>query len=176
MCLCPHIYIPPNQVLPYKKFSCQSISESLEKKRGLHTDIGLSLAATYPDKYDTYTGFSQITNWVDNDKLSYKWLLKRAREKNHQKAIKELTAVGEPPYCDSFKQWTVIRKWQFKFNTMFYDAGDQGSATFYSGLKIMLRSTDYSLIDIYNSLVRGFKLSYSEERSRTADGSCSFIC
>lgn len=125
--------------------------------------IGLSLAHKYPEKYYSYTGFSQITNWVENDKLSYKWLLEKAKETNNQKALRELTAVGEPPYLESFKQWAVIRKWQFKNNSMFYNAGDKKSATFFSGLKIMLQSPDYSLTDIYNSLVRGFKLSYTEE-------------
>ncbi|GIP41299.1 alpha/beta hydrolase [Paenibacillus sp. J31TS4] len=125
--------------------------------------IGLSLASTYPDAYSTYTGFSQITNWVENDKLSYKWLLERAREKKDQKALQELLAVGEPPYLESFKQWAVIRKWQLKNKSMFHDAGDKQSATFFSGLNLMLRSPDYSLMDIYNSLVKGFKLSYTEE-------------
>jgi pimeloyl-ACP methyl ester carboxylesterase len=125
--------------------------------------IGLSLAYKYPERYYSYTGFSQITNWVENDKLSYKWLLEKAREANNQKALQELFAVGEPPYTESFEQWAVIRKWQFKYNSMFYDANDNKSATFFSGLKIMLRSPDYSLMDIYNSLVRGFKLSYTEE-------------
>ncbi|MDQ0195612.1 alpha/beta fold hydrolase [Paenibacillus wynnii] len=125
--------------------------------------IALSLAYTYPERYYSYTGFSQITNWVENDKLSYKWLLERARETNNQKALQELSAVGEPPYMKSLKQWGVIRKWQFKYKSMFHDAGDSKSATFFTGLKIMLRSLDYSFMDIYNSLVRGFKLSYTEE-------------
>lgn len=125
--------------------------------------IALPLAYKYPERYYSYTGFSQITNWVENDKLSYKWLLERARETNNQKALQELSAVGEPPYMESFKQWGIIRKWQFKYNSMFHDAGDNKSATFFTGLKIMLRSQDYSFMDIYNSLVRGFKLSYTEE-------------
>jgi pimeloyl-ACP methyl ester carboxylesterase len=125
--------------------------------------IGLSLAHKYPEKYYSYTGFSQITNWVENDKLSYMWLQEKGRETNNQKMLQELAALGQPPYLESFKQWAVIRKWQFKYNTMFYDAEDKKSATFFSGLKIMLRSPDYSLMDIYNSLVRGFKLSYTDE-------------
>ncbi|MCH6264554.1 alpha/beta fold hydrolase [Neobacillus citreus] len=125
--------------------------------------IGLSLASKYPEKYYSYTGFSQITSWVENDKLSYKWLIEMATETNNKQALAELAAVGEPPYTKDFKQWAVIRKWQLKYRTMFYDAGDKKSATFFSGLKIMLRSPDYSLMDIYNSLVRGFKLSYTDE-------------
>ena len=124
--------------------------------------IALKLAYQFPEKYYSYTGFSQITNWVENDKLSYKWLLEQAKNTNNQKALRELLDVGEPPYTKDIKQWSVIRKWQFKHNTMFYDAGDKKSATFFSGLKIMLSSPDYSLKDIYNSLVRGFKLSYTE--------------
>ncbi|MCJ8009312.1 alpha/beta hydrolase [Lederbergia wuyishanensis] len=165
----------PKETMHLKQF----ISDGLEvteylrsrfKKEKIHlvshswgTVIGLSLASQYPDRYYTYTGFSQITSWVENDKLSYKWLMEAAKEKNDRKAIQELTAVGAPPYLEGFKQWAVIRKWQFKYNSMFYKTGDKKSATFFSGLKIMLRSKDYSLIDIYNSLVRGFKLSYSEK-------------
>ncbi|MFX3623444.1 MAG: alpha/beta fold hydrolase [Ectobacillus sp.] len=125
--------------------------------------IGLYLVSKYPEKYLSYTGFSQITNWVENDKLSYKWLVERARETNNKRALAELASVGEPPYTKGFQQWSVIRKWQFKYNSMFYNAGDKKSATFFSCLKIMLRSPDYSLVDVYNSLVRGFKLSYTEE-------------
>jgi hypothetical protein len=31
----------------------------------------------------------------------------------NQKALKELLVVGEPLYINGFKQWGVIRKWQF---------------------------------------------------------------
>lgn len=127
------------------------------------TVIGLSLVSAYPDRYYTYTAFSQITNWVENDKLSYKWLLEQAKATNNQKALRELSTVGEPPYLESFKQWAVIRKWQLKYNSMFFDAGDKKSATFFAGLKIMLKSPDFTLMDIYNSLVRGFKLSYTDQ-------------
>ncbi|MBS4196204.1 alpha/beta fold hydrolase [Lederbergia citri] len=165
----------PKETMHLKQF----ISDGLEvteylrnrfKKEKIHlvahswgTVIGLPLASQHPDKYYTYTGFSQIPSWVENDKLSYKWLLKTAKENNDKKALRELTEVGAPPYLEGFEQWAKIRKWQFKYKSMFYDAGDKKSATFFSGLKIMLRSKDYSFIDIYNSLVRGFKLSYSEK-------------
>lgn len=125
--------------------------------------IGLSLASKFPERYYSYTGFSQITNWVENDKLSYKWLMQLAQETNNQKAVRELTELGEPPYTKSFEQWGKIRKWQFKHKSMFYDAGDKQSASYFSIFRIMLNSPDYSIVDIYNSLVRGFKLSYTPQ-------------
>jgi pimeloyl-ACP methyl ester carboxylesterase len=127
------------------------------------TVIGLSLASQYPEKFYSYTAFSQITNWVENDKLCYQWLMDRAMETNNQKAIRELTEVGEPPYLESFKQWGLMRKWLLKYKSMVYDAGDKGSATYAKAANIMLSSPDYSLIDVYHSLVSGFKLSYSDQ-------------
>ncbi|GFN33567.1 alpha/beta hydrolase [Paenibacillus curdlanolyticus] len=128
------------------------------------TIIALNLANQFPERYYSYTGFSQIVNWVENDKLSYMWLLEQAREKKDSKGLRELQLLGEPPYTKDFEQWSVIRKWQFKYKTMLYDAGDKNSASLTSSLKVMLKSPDYSLIDIYNSLVRGFKLAYSNDK------------
>jgi pimeloyl-ACP methyl ester carboxylesterase len=127
------------------------------------TVIALPLAYQYPEKFYSYTAFSQIASWVENDKLCYKWLLEKAKETNNQRALKELVGVGEPPYLESFKQWSVLRKWLLKYNSMFYDAGDKKSATFFMVLKIMLKSPDYSLKDIFNSLIMGFKLAYTEK-------------
>ena len=62
--------------------------------------IALPLAYKYPERYYSYTGFSQITNWVENDKLSYKWLLEQAKNTNNQKALEKLLDVGEPPYSE----------------------------------------------------------------------------
>lgn len=127
------------------------------------TIIGLSLISNYPEKFYSYTGFSQVTNWVENDKLCYRWLMEKAKEANNQKAMKELTELGEPPYLESFKQWSILRKWLFKYKSMIYDAGDKGTPTYNKIANIMLRSKDYSLTDVYHSLIPGFKLAYSEQ-------------
>jgi pimeloyl-ACP methyl ester carboxylesterase len=127
------------------------------------TVIGLSLAKQYPEKLFSYTGISQITNWVENDKLCYRWLIEKASEANDQKALNELTKVGEPPYLEGFKQWAVMRKWLLKYKSMVFDVGDKGSATYFKAAKIMLTSPDYSLMDIYHSLISGFKLVYTEQ-------------
>jgi len=127
------------------------------------TVVALKLVHQYPNKFRSYTAFSQITNWVENDKLSYRWLVEEAKIRRDTKAQRQLQAVGEPPYLEGFKQWGVIRRWQLKYSSMFYNHKDGRSASFMSGAKIMLRSPDYSLVDMYNCLVRGFKLSYSEQ-------------
>ena len=126
------------------------------------TVIGLSLIYKYPEKFYSYTAFSQIIDWVENDKLCYAWLHKEASRKKDQKTIRSLQAIGEPPYLQGFKQWGQIRRLLLKYKSMFHNAGDRNSPTFMSGLKMMLKSKDYSWMDIYNSLYRGFLLSYNE--------------
>lgn len=126
------------------------------------TVIALKLASLRPDKFLSYTAFSQIVSWVENDKLCRAWLLDEAKKTNNQRMLKELINAGEPPYTEGFKQWSVLRKWLIKNNSMFHDAGDKSSASMMRAMKIMLKSPDYSILDIYHSLYSGFKLAYSE--------------
>lgn len=126
------------------------------------TVIALPLVSRYPEKFYCYTAFSQIVSWVENDKLCYKWLMEHAMKTGNEKMRKELAEVGEPPYLNGFKQWSVLRKWLMRNNSMFYDAGDGKSATILKAMRIMLMSPDYSLKDMYHSLVSGFKLAYTE--------------
>ncbi|PKG24771.1 alpha/beta fold hydrolase [Niallia nealsonii] len=127
------------------------------------TIIGLPLISQYPDLFYSYTALSQVTNWGENDKLSYRWLLKKAKETNNQKAINELTRIGEPPYLKSFKKWNILQKWLFKYKSMIYDAKDKGTPTYFKMFQMMLTSPDYTLKDIYHSLITGMKLAYSEQ-------------
>ncbi|WP_075980601.1 alpha/beta fold hydrolase [Bacillus massilinigeriensis] len=127
------------------------------------TVIALSLAHQYPEKYYSYTAFSQITNWAENDKLCYKWLMNKLNEANDQKGIRELNAVGEPPYLNGMDEWSIIRKYLMKYKSMFYDTGDRRSPTFASAAKIMLGSPDYSLMDVFHTFTSGYKLSYTDQ-------------
>ncbi|WP_462411565.1 alpha/beta fold hydrolase [Neobacillus sp. Marseille-QA0830] len=126
------------------------------------TIIGLSLINQYPEKFHSYTGFSQVTNWIENEKLCYRWVMEKAREANDQKAIKDLTNVGEPPF-EQAATWTVIRKWLLKYKSMVYETGDKKAPTLFKSTNVMLKSPDYTFLDVYNSMVRGFKLAYTEQ-------------
>jgi pimeloyl-ACP methyl ester carboxylesterase len=128
------------------------------------TTIALNLVSRYPDKFHAYVGLSQIVSWTENDRLAYRWVMERAKAENNKKAIRELTKLGEPPYLESFQQWGTLRKWLvMKYKSMFHDAGDPMSPTFMKAMKIMFKSPDYSVRDVFHTLVSGFKLSYSEQ-------------
>jgi pimeloyl-ACP methyl ester carboxylesterase len=126
------------------------------------TTIGLHLANRYPEKYHSYTAMAQIVSWTENDRLGYRWVMEQAKAENNQKAIQELIKLGEPPYNESFEQWGKLRKWLvIKYHSMFYNTGDSLSPTLRKAMNIMLKSKDYSIRDIINSVYTGFKLSYT---------------
>lgn len=126
------------------------------------TTIGLSLAARSPEKYYAYTGFSQMVSWTENDRLSLAWLKNEAKRRGNKKAIKELESIGQPPFRRNFKQWTVLRSWQRTFNTLIYSDALIKHPGFIRIIKDMIRSETYTLVDIFNSFYRGFKLAYSQ--------------
>ncbi|MBB6452056.1 pimeloyl-ACP methyl ester carboxylesterase [Salirhabdus euzebyi] len=126
------------------------------------TIIGLNLVKKYPEKIISYVGLSQIISWTENDKLCYQWMLEEAKERGNAKALQELQAVGEPPYIESYKQWSVLRKWQTRFNTMVYSDDEIKHPGLLNVSKPMLQSKDYRLKDIFNTFYKGFKLIYTQ--------------
>lgn len=123
--------------------------------------IGLALITQYPQNYYAYTGFSQIVNWTKNDELSLKWLRKEASRRGKQKALLQLNAIGDPPFDQSFEQWAVLRKWQRNFNTLIYTDNTIKHPGMWGIMKALLQSETYSLRDIYNCFIPGFRLVYS---------------
>ncbi|MCA1032178.1 alpha/beta hydrolase [Bacillus timonensis] len=71
------------------------------------TIVGLKEVAAHPNDYYAYIGISQIGNSIENDRLSYKKMLKLAKQHGMDKILERLTTLGEPPYED-FKDMTAF--------------------------------------------------------------------
>jgi len=124
--------------------------------------VALSMAAKAPHKYYSYTGYSQVVDWTENDRLSLVWTKAEAKRRGHSKALKELESAGEPPFLESFQQWAILRKWQRNFGTLVY-TDDEIKHPGVAGITMaMLRSEDYSVSDLINTFYRGFKLIYTQ--------------
>jgi hypothetical protein len=74
--------------------------------------IGLKAASSFPEKYYSYVGISQIVNWVDNDRLGLIWTKEEAKRRKNE----ALNEVSGRPWTESMEQWGVLRKWQCNFN------------------------------------------------------------
>lgn len=136
------------------------------------TIIGLTLAQRNSHKYYSYTGFSQIVNWTKNDELSLSWMKQEALRRGNHRALKQLTALGHAPLNQSFAQWATLRKWQRNFNTLIYTDEFIKHPGMWSIMKALLRSETYTLRDIYNSFIAGFRLVYTLSFIRELEHYC----
>lgn len=125
--------------------------------------IGLSIASNYPEKLHAYVGISQILNWTDNDKRCFDWLKIKAQTAYDQKTLKKLEVLGQPPYVKTVKQWTDFRQLLLKYNSMIYETDEIKHPGMVGGLKLFLRSSDYTFKDIFDTFYSAYKLTYTKE-------------
>ncbi|UGT91957.1 alpha/beta fold hydrolase [Mycobacterium ostraviense] len=74
--------------------------------------LGVLYAARFPHKVAAYVGSGQIGNWQAAESASYAFALAEAHRRHHRKALKELQALGPPPYpaASVFKQRTWLQR------------------------------------------------------------------
>jgi pimeloyl-ACP methyl ester carboxylesterase len=65
------------------------------------TIVGLNMVQRRPDLFSAYVGSGQIVDWRRQDSASYELLLTRARALDDDTMLRELDAIGPPPYADA---------------------------------------------------------------------------
>jgi pimeloyl-ACP methyl ester carboxylesterase len=65
------------------------------------TVLGVLYAEQHPEAVAAYVGIGQVTNTPENERLSYDFALKQARERGDAEGLKTLQALGPPPRQDS---------------------------------------------------------------------------
>src|SRR5262249_37733395 len=76
--------------------------------------LGIFMVKARPEIFSAFVGTGQVANPLRNYAIAYAELLKKARVLGDQNAIKELTAVGPPPYSNG-RGYAVQRKWSNLF-------------------------------------------------------------
>jgi pimeloyl-ACP methyl ester carboxylesterase len=112
--------------------------------------LGVLYAGRFPQKVAAYVGSGQIGNWPAAESASYAFALAEAQRLNNCKALKELHAIGPPPYPAS--SVFTERTWLQRF------AGQLRPKALWAMGKIALGGTESSVLDLPN-LVRGFRFS-----------------
>jgi pimeloyl-ACP methyl ester carboxylesterase len=67
------------------------------------TILGVQMAKLRPDLVYAYVGTGQVVNQRDNNALAYTQLLAEARRRHDARALRELEAIGPPPWDDVSK-------------------------------------------------------------------------
>jgi len=63
------------------------------------TIVGLEMARRRPELFSAYIGSGQVVDWARQDAAGYALLLARARTLRDETMLRELTAIGPPPYA-----------------------------------------------------------------------------
>ena len=75
--------------------------------------LGVLYAARFPQKVAAYVGSGQYGDWAAAESSSYAFAVSEAQRLSNRKALKELRAIGPPPYNAS-SVWTE-RTWLQRF-------------------------------------------------------------
>jgi pimeloyl-ACP methyl ester carboxylesterase len=71
--------------------------------------LGVLYAARFPEKVAAYVGAGQMGSWPASEASSYAFVLAEAERRKNRRALRELRAIGAPPYTASAKM--VQGKW-----------------------------------------------------------------
>ncbi|MGD8190633.1 alpha/beta fold hydrolase [Brevibacillus ginsengisoli] len=81
--------------------------------------LGMLEVKKNPQSFYAYIGIGQFVDVTKGDKIGYDYTLKKAKEVGNQQAVRELQAIGAPPY-KSFTDFLMYRKWIVQLGGVFY--------------------------------------------------------
>jgi pimeloyl-ACP methyl ester carboxylesterase len=113
--------------------------------------LGMLTIAKYPNLFYTYVGIGQISDMGRSEKASYQWTLQQASLHHDIKALRELEAMGPPPYSgDWLKKFNTQRKYVAKYGGEMYGNKLGGNSIM---VRSIVFSPEYTMMDrlSYNS-------------------------
>ena len=114
------------------------------------TMLGSFTINKFPDHYYAFISVGQVGDQERSEKISYDFVLSKAKEIRDRKAIKALEKIGPPPYSDpeeALKKLIVERKYVIRYG------GAVKKGNFYpQAIKPMIFCREYSLTDKFNYL------------------------
>ena len=112
--------------------------------------LGTLYAARFPDKVSVYVGTGQIGDLQASEESSYAFVLAEAERRNNRAAIKQLRAIGGPPY--TAKTLSVQRRWLTRF------VGLMRGKSFWQLFRALRSNPEGSIFDVPN-IARGAMFS-----------------
>ena len=133
-----------------------AITQKLNKQRVVilghswGSALGTLYAARHPEKVCAYVGTGQIGDLQASELSSYAFVVDEAKRRNNRRALKQLSAIGQPPFTT--KSVGVQRRWLMRFVGMM-----RGKS--YWQMFRALRSTPESSLLLMPDFIRGVMFS-----------------
>jgi pimeloyl-ACP methyl ester carboxylesterase len=115
------------------------------------TQVGMLTVSRYPEMYYAFIAIGQFVHSPAADAASYQFVFEQASMRENEKALRELEAIGPPPFT-TVKEKSTIEKWINAFG------GTGRQFTSINFIFDMLFSPDYTISDFF-SYIRGMQFS-----------------
>lgn len=79
------------------------------------SELGLYIIDRYPENILAFISIGQVVNGIDNETVSYDFVVEMAKKESNEKALEELKKIGWPPYKNIVKDTLTQRKWLEKY-------------------------------------------------------------
>ena len=112
--------------------------------------FGAIYAGRFPDKVAAYVGGAQIGDWQAAESASYAFVLAEAERIGNRKAVRELRAIGPPPYSAA-SLWTE-RTWVQRLE------GNLSARSVWGLARVFLGGPEASILDL-PGILRGWRFS-----------------
>jgi pimeloyl-ACP methyl ester carboxylesterase len=104
------------------------------------SELGILTAGRYPELFYAFVGVSQVVEYDEAERISYEFVLDKAKQTGNATALQELQAIT-PPYKNR-DELLVQRKW-----LEYFGGQSHSDLSFHDLMKIALCSPDYTLLD-----------------------------
>jgi pimeloyl-ACP methyl ester carboxylesterase len=123
--------------------------------------LGVKMARARPDLFSAYVGTGQSVNQYKYKRIGYEQVLAEAHRRNNSQAIRELEAVGPPPYDASSKEG-IHTKWATRF--------EPGQMSMGEGISFVLFDSPAGPLDL-RDYIKGLLSSdeYFRDQQRSVD-------
>jgi len=110
--------------------------------------LGMLAIQRHPEDFLAYVGIGQVVDMQQNEALSYEYVLNTARQRNDQKAIEEMVAIGPPvrgTYAGGMESLLKQRNWLTQFGGSLYGKSDANEV-----ITQLFFAYEYSVGDLLN--------------------------
>ena len=112
--------------------------------------LGALYASRFPEKVAVYVGCEQVGDWIAAERASYAFALAEAERRHNAKAVRELRAIGQPPY--DARSVFIERTWIQRFD------GEVSPRALWKMGRDFLGCPEMSVVDVPD-IVRGFRFT-----------------
>lgn len=79
------------------------------------SELGLYVIDQYPEKVAAFISIGQVVDGLENEIVSYDFVVEKAQNNNNKKALEDLKKIGRPPYKNIVRDRVIQRKWLGKY-------------------------------------------------------------